>query len=319
MGQVGDKALGAVHAGSGGLKVIVIPQLQPDVAVTLVIHHHALLALHWLHGGISDQIAGFGVEHLQSAVLVVKGDGVTHDAGSVQRCHLTGNKVVQFIAEVAVGVPCDHIPREIIAGPVVKCGDQAPVLGRQVPQFIFAVLGAEGHHAVAADLLEISKAFTGGGVVERLGGGRTGGGVGVQFHPAVQLVRRIGDPVGIGGVGTEGLGAVPGLDDDPAVQVYVVVPLILGKACRAGVAVEHQIVPADDAVVSAFRHRQALAGGKVDDLTGTGGGGFVDAGVFMQHQQAVLQGGTLFAVKGHHFAAFLIVKSTAAAALTGGV
>ena len=33
----------------------------------------------------------------------------------------------------------------------------------------------------------------------------------------------------------------------------------------------------------------------------------------MQHQQAVLQGGTLFAVKGHYFSAAFIIKGTAAA------
>ena len=321
MGQVGDKALGAVHAGGGGLKVIVIPQLQPDVAVTLVIHHHALLALHWLHGGIGDQIAGFGVEHLQPSVLIVKGDGVAHDAGSVQRCHLTGNKVVQIIAEVAARAPCDHIAREIAAGLVVEGANEGAVHGGEIPQLVAAIAGLEAGGAAAAYLSEAGEDFAGGGVIERFVRWLAAGVAGVQLHPVVQNVRCIGKAQGSSGICAVSLCTVLRLYNDPAVQGGFIVPCVLGKVCWAGIAGEHQPVPAHDAAVCAIRHGQTFAGGKVDHLTGAVivVAVFVAAvhGVgFLQHQQTVLHGGTLLPLKGHDFIAVFVKQAAAPSAIS---
>ena len=321
MGQVGDKALGAVHAGGGGLKVIVIPQLQPDVAVTLVIHHHALLALHWLHGGISNQIAVFGVEHLQPSVLIVKGDGVAHDAGSVQRCHLTGNKVVQIIAEVAARAPCDHIAREIAAGLVVEGANEGAVHGGEIPQLVAAIAGLEAGGAAAANLSEAGEAFAGGGVIERFVRWFAAGVAGVQLHPVVQNVRCIGKAQGSSGICAVSLCTVLRLYNDPAVQGGFIVPCVLGKVCWAGIAGEHQPVPAHDAAVCAIRHGQTFTGGKVDHLTGAVivVAVFVAAvhGVgFLQHQQTVLHGGVLLPLKGHDFIAVFVKQAAAPSAIS---
>ena len=321
MGQVGDKALGAVHAGGGGLKVIVIPQLQPDVAVTLVIHHHALLALHWLHGGISDQIAGFGVEHLQPPVLIVKGDGVAHDAGSVQRCHLTGNKVVQIIAEVAARAPCDHIAREIAAGLVVEGANEGAVHGGEIPQLVAAIAGLEAGGAAAAYLSEAGEAFACGGVIERFVRWLAAGVAGVQLHPVGQNVRCIGKAQGSSGICAVSLCTVLRLYNDPAVQGGFIVPCVLGKVCWAGIAGEHQPVPAHDAAVCAIRHGQTFAGGKVDHLTGAVivVAVFVAAvhGVgFLQHQQTVLHGGVLLPLKGYDFIAVFVKQAAAPSAIS---
>ena len=321
MGQVGDKALGAVHAGGGGLKVIVIPQLQPDVAVTLVIHHHALLALHWLHGGISDQIAGFGVEHLQPSVLIVKGDGVAHDAGSVQRCHLTGNKVVQIIAEAAARAPCDHIPREIIAGLVVEGANEGAVHGGEIPQLVAAIAGLAAGGAAAAYLSEAGEAFAGGGMIERFVRWLAAGVAGVQLYPVVQNVRCIGKAYGSSGICAVSLCTVLRLYNDPAVQGGFIVPCVLGKVCWAGIAGEHQPVPAHDAAVCAIRHGQTFAGGKVNHLTGAVivVAVFVAAvyGVgFLQHQQTVLHGGVLLPFKSHDFIAVFVKQSAAPSAIS---
>ena len=321
MGQVGDKALGTVHAGGGGLKVIVIPQLQPDVAVTLAIHHHALLALHWLHGGISDQIAGFGVEHLQPSVLIVKGDGVAHDAGSVQRCHLTGNKVVQIIAEVAARAPCDHIAREIAAGLVVEGANKGAVHGGEIPQLVAAIAGLEAGGAAAAYLSEAGEAFAGGGVIERFVRWLAAGVAGVQLHPVGQVVRCIGKAQGSSGICAVSLCTVLRLYNDPAVQGGFIVPCVLGKVCWAGIAGEHQPVPAHDAAVCAIRHGQTFAGGKVDHLTGAiiVVAVFVAAvhGVgFLQHQQTVLHGGVLLPLKGHDFIAVFAKQAAAPSAIS---
>ena len=146
----------------------------------------------------------------------------------------------------------------------------------------------------------------------------------VQFHPVVQFIRLIGNAAGRGGGGTIGLGAVLLLDSDPAVQAGVVVPFVCGKVCRAGVAVEHQCVPADDAAVGTLRDGQVLAGGKVDDTAGAVAVivdivAVTDHPALLQHQQTVLDGGALLAVKGQHFAAVLVVQGAAAAAPAGGV
>lgn len=72
-----------------------------------------------------------------------------------------------------------------------------------------------------------------------------------------------------------------------------------------------------------LRYRQRCAGGKVDDLTGAITGlrdvSTIDQAAFLQHQQAVLQGGALLALKGHYFGAGLVVQGGAASAPAGRV
>ena len=72
-----------------------------------------------------------------------------------------------------------------------------------------------------------------------------------------------------------------------------------------------------------LRHRQRCAGGKVDDLTGAVAGlrdvAAIDKAALLQHQQAVLQGSALLALKGHHLSAGLVVQGGAASAPAGGV
>ena len=183
VGQIGDKALRTVNAGGGGFVAVVVPQFQPDIAIAFVVHHGALRALHRLHGGVGDQVAGGGAEHLQLAVLVVKGDGVTHDTGSIQRRHLTGNKVVQVIAKVAARAPCDHIAREIAAGLVVEGADEGAVHGGEVPQLIAAIGGGKARCAIAAGLGKTGEALAGGGVVKQLVHRCAVGMVSVKLHP----------------------------------------------------------------------------------------------------------------------------------------
>ena len=281
-----------------------------------------MLALHRLHGGVGDQVASGGAEHLQAAVLVVKGDGVTHDTGSVQRCHLTGNKVVQVIAKVAARAPRDHIAREIAAGLVVEGADEGAVHGGEVPQLIAAIAGLEAGGAAAAHLPEAGEAFAGGGVIERFVRWLAAGVAGVQLHPVGQNVRCIGKAQGSSGICAVSLCTVLRLYNDPAVQGGFIVPCVLGKVCWAGIAGEHQPVPAHDAAVCAIRHGQTFAGRKVDHLTGAVivVAVFVAAvhGVgFLQHQQTVLDGGTLLSFKGHYFAAAFVEQ--AAAAPTPGI
>ena len=319
MGQIGDKTLRTVNAGGGSFIAVVIPQFQPDIAVAFVVHHSALLVVHRLHGGVGDQVAGGGAEHLQSAVLVVKGDGVTHDAGSVQRCHLTGNKVVQIIAEVAARAPCDHIAREIAAGLVVEGADEGAVHGGEIPQLVAAIAGLEAGSAAAAHLPEAGKELPGGGVIERFIRWLTAGVAGIQLHPVVQNVRCIGNAHGSSGVGMIDLRAIPCLGNDPAVQGGFVIPRVLGEVCRAGIAVEHQNITAHNAAVGSLRGGQGFAGGKVDHLrSAVEIVAVLVAAVyrlsFLQHQKAVLDGGTLLSFKGHYFAAAFVEQAAAASA-----
>ena len=229
---------------------------------------------------------------------------------------------MQGITIVTVHVPGDHIAREIVAGQGVEFGDHAPVLGGHVPQLVGAVCGEKCRRAAAAGLLKADIALAGGGVVQDLRGGI--GGIAVQLHPVVQGIRRIGNAIGRRGSRPVGLGTVLLLDGDPAVQVAVVIPFVLGKVCRAGVAGEHQHIPADDAAVGTLRDGQVLAGGKVDDTAGAVAVivdivAVTDHPALLQHQQTVLDGGALLAVKGHHFVAVLVVQGAAAAAPAGGV
>ena len=253
--QVGDEAFGAVHPDGSDLIAVGIPQLHPDKAVLLTVQRHALIVPNGPGVHVGKQCSGVGVADLQAAVLRIQGDAVPGKADSIQRCDLPGGKVVQGITIVTVHVPGDHIPREIVAGQGVEFGNHAPVLGGQVPQLIGAAWGQESCRTVAAGLPVAAQALPGGRVVQDLVDRAAVCMEDVQFHPVVQFVRLIGNAAGRGGGGPIGLGAVLLLDSDPAVQAGVVVPFVCGKVCRAGVAVEHQCVPADDAAVGTLRHR----------------------------------------------------------------
>ena len=324
MGQVGDKALGAIDTGGGDVVAVIVPQLQPDIAVALVVHHDGLLAFHRLHGGVGDEFAGVGVIDFQAVVFGVEGNGIVRDTAGVQRRHFAGLKVVQVIAVVAVCAPGDHIPREEIAGQVIKGANDAAVLGGHVPQLIPAVRCGKAGHVAAAGLGKARKTLASGRVIERLLHRLAVGVIGVQFHPVAQAVAGVRKARGRGAVGPVELCAVLCEDDDPAVEGGIVVPCVIGKALRAGVAGVNKGIAVHAAAVSALRHRQTLAGGKVDDLAGAAAPIVVpvfavDKAALLQHQQAVLQRGALLAVKGQDLGPRFVVEGTAASAPACGV
>ena len=107
-------------------------------------------------------------------------------------------------------------------------------------------------------------------------------------------------------------------------QGHIIVPFVAGKVRRAGIAGVDEGVPAHIAAVGTLRHGQGLTGGRVKDLTGTAAPVIilifaVDKAALLQHQQTVLHGGALLAVKGQHLDAVLIVEGTAASAPAGRV
>ena len=228
---------------------------------------------------------------------------------------------MQIIAEAAARAPCDHIAREIAAGLVVEGANEGAVHGGEIPQLVAAIAGLEAGGAAAAYLSEAGEAFAGGGVIERFVRWLAAGVAGVQLHPVGQNVRCIGKAQGSSGICAVSLCTVLRLYNDPAVQGGFIVPCVLGKVCWAGIAGEHQPVPAHDAAVCAIRHGQTFAGGKVDHLTGAVivVAVFVAAvhGVgFLQHQQTVLHGGVLLPLKGYDFIAVFVKQAAAPSAIS---
>ena len=219
-------------------------------------------------------------------------------------------------------MPCYHIAREILAGLLVKGGDQSAVLGGHIPQLVPAVTGGKAGKTARVDLQKARALLAGQDVVQNLVGGFFSGG-NVQLHPVAQGVAVVEKAVCRGGIGAVDGGAVLLLHHHPAVLLVVGIPVVIVQPLRAGVAAEHQLIAGYDAAVCALRHRQRCAGGKVDDLTGAVAGlrdvSAINKAAFLQHQQAVLQGGALLALKGQHFGAGLVVQGGAAAAPSGGV
>ena len=223
---------------------------------------------------------------------------------------------------ILAAVPCYHIAREILTGLLVKGGNQSAVLSGHIPQLVPAVAGGKAGKTARIDLQKARALLAGQGVVQNLVGGFFPGG-NVQLHPVTQGVAVVEKAVCRSGIGAVDRGAVLFLHHHPAVLLVIRIPVVIVQPFRAGVAAEHQLIAAYGAAVCALRHRQRCAGGKVDDLTGAVAGlrdvSAIDKAAFLQHQQAVLQGGALLALKGQHFGAGLVVQGGAASAPAGGV
>ena len=223
---------------------------------------------------------------------------------------------------ILAAVPCYHIAREILTGLFVKGGDQSAILGGHIPQLVPAVAGGKAGKPTRVDLQKARVLFAGLGVVQDLVGGFLSGG-NVQLHPVAQSIAVIEKAVCRGGVGAVDRGAVLFLHHHPAVLAVVGIPVVIVQPLRVGIAAEYQLIAAYGAAVCTFRYWQRCTGGKVDDLTGAVAGlrdvSAVDQAALLQHQQAVLQGGVLLALKGHYFGAGLVVQGCAAPAPAGVV
>ena len=223
---------------------------------------------------------------------------------------------------ILAAVPCYHIAREILAGLLVKGGDQSAVLCGHVPQFVPAIAGGKAGKTARVDLQKARVLFAGQGVVQNLVGGFLPGG-NIQLHPVAQGVAVVEKAVCRGSISAVDRGAVLFLHHHPAVLAVVGIPVVIVQPLRAGVAAEHQLIAAYGAAICTFRYRQRCTGGKVDDLTGAVAGlrdvSAIDQAALLQHQQAVLQGGALLALKGHYFGAGLVVQGGAAPAPASGV
>ena len=150
--QVADKPLRAVQPGGGGLVAVIILQFQPDIAVAAVAHPYPLLVLHRLYGGVGQQLTVILAVHPQAAVQRIDRYGAVGCVHIVQRGLCTGLKVVKLVAVILAAVPCYHIAREILAGLLVKGGNQSAVLGGHVPQLVPAITGGKAGKTTRVDL-----------------------------------------------------------------------------------------------------------------------------------------------------------------------
>ena len=242
-GQVADKPLRAVQPGGGGLVAVVILQFQPDVAGAAVAHPYSLLVLHRFYGGVGQQLAVVLTVHPQTAVQRVDGYGVVGGVHIVQRGLCACLQIIEFVAMALAAVPCYHIAREILAGLLVKGGDQSAVLCGHVPQFVPAVTGGKAGKTTRIDLQKARVLLAGLGVVQDLVGGFLSGG-NVQLHPVAQGVAVVEKAVCRGGLGAVDGGAVLLLHHHPAVLLVVGIPVVIVQSLRAGVAAEHQLIAA---------------------------------------------------------------------------
>ena len=151
-GQVTDKPLRAVQPGGGGLVAVVILQFQPDIAAAAVAHPYPLLVLHRLYGGVGQQLAVVLTVHPQTAVQRVDSYGAVGGVYIVQRGLCAGLQIIEFVAVILAAMPCYHIAREILAGLLVKGGDQSAILGGHIPQLVPAVTGGKAGKTTRVDL-----------------------------------------------------------------------------------------------------------------------------------------------------------------------
>ena len=242
-GQVADKPLRAVQPGGGGLVAVVILQFQPDIAAAAVAHPYPLLVLYRLYGGVGQQLAVVLAVHPQAAVQRVDSYGAVGGVYIVQRGLGAGFQIIELVAMVLAAVPCYHIAREILAGLLVKGGDQPAVLCGHVPQFVPAITGGKAGKTTRVDLQKARVLLTGLGVVQDLVGGFLSGG-NVQLHPVAQGVTVVEKAVRRGGLGAVDGGAVLFLHHHPAVLLVVGIPVAIVQSLRAGVAAEHQLIAA---------------------------------------------------------------------------
>ena len=108
--------------------------------------------LHRLYGGVGQQLAVILAVHPQAAVLRVDGYGAVGGVHIIQRGLCTGLQIIEFVAMILAAVPCYHIAREILAGLLVKGGDQSAVLGGHIPQLVPAIAGGKAGKPARVDL-----------------------------------------------------------------------------------------------------------------------------------------------------------------------
>ena len=198
---------------------------------------------HRLYGGVGQQLAVVLTVHPQAAVQRVDGYGVVGGVHIVQRGLCAGLQIIEFVAVILAAVPCYHIAREILAGLLVKGGDQSAVLGGHIPQLVPAITGGKAGKTARVDLQKARVLFAGLGVVQDLVGGFLSGG-NVQLHPVAQGVTVVEKAVCRGSIGAVDGGAVLLLHHHPAVLLVVGIPVVIVQPLRAGVAAEHQLIAA---------------------------------------------------------------------------
>ena len=108
--------------------------------------------LHRLYGGFGQQLAVILAVNPQAAVQRVDGYGVIGGVHIVQRGLGAGFQIIEFVAMILAAVPCYHIAREILAGLLVKGGNQPAVLGGHIPQLVPAVAGGKADKTARVDL-----------------------------------------------------------------------------------------------------------------------------------------------------------------------
>ena len=199
--------------------------------------------LHRFYGGVGQQLAVVLTVHPQTAIQRVDGYGVVGGVHIVQRGLCAGLQIVKVVAVILAAVPCYHIAREILAGLLVKGGDQSAVLCGHVPQFVPAITGGKAGKTTRVDLQKARVLLTGQDVVQDLVGGFLSGG-NVQLHPVAQGVAVVEKAVCRGGLGAVDGGAVLLLHHHPAVLLVVGIPVVIVQPFRAGVAAEHQLIAA---------------------------------------------------------------------------
>ena len=108
--------------------------------------------LHRLYGGVGQQLSVILAVHPQAAVQRVDGYGVIGGVYIVQRGLCAGLQIIEFVAVILAAVPCYHIAREILAGLLVKGGNQPAVLGGHIPQLVPAIAGGKTGKTALVDL-----------------------------------------------------------------------------------------------------------------------------------------------------------------------
>ena len=199
--------------------------------------------LHRLYGGVGQQLAVILAVHPQAAVQRVDSYGAVGGVHIIQRGLCASFKVVKVVAVVSTAVPCYHIAREILTGLLVKGGDQSAVLCGHVSQLVPAIAGGKTGKTTRVDLQKARVLLAGLGVVQDLVGGFLSGG-NVQLHPVAQGVAVVEKAVCRSGIGAVDRGAVLLLHHHPAVLLVVGIPVVIIQPFRAGVAAEHQLIPA---------------------------------------------------------------------------
>ena len=199
--------------------------------------------LHRFYGGVGQQLSVVRAVHPQTAIQRVDGYGVVGGVHIVQRGLGAGFQIIELVAMILAAVPCYHIAREILAGLLVKGGNQSAVLCGHIPQFVPAIAGGKAGKTARVDLQKARVLLAGLGVIQNLVGGLGSGG-NVQLHPVAQGIAVVEKAVCRGGIGAVDGGAVLFLHNYPAVLLVIHIPVVIVQPFRAGVAAEHQLIAA---------------------------------------------------------------------------